>query len=79
MSKKTIPESQQKRLDIFSLVAREYRFSMGLTQDEFSQNSGLHRNTIQRAENGKNITLLTVCELADALDLSLKELFQDIE
>jgi hypothetical protein len=39
----------------------------------------LHRNTVIRIENAKNLTLLSLFELADALDLSPKELFLDIE
>jgi DNA-binding XRE family transcriptional regulator len=50
-----------------------------MTQQELSHNLNLHRNTIIHAENAKNLTLLSVFELADALDISLKELFQDIE
>jgi DNA-binding XRE family transcriptional regulator len=50
-----------------------------MTQEELSHILNLHRNTIQRAENGQNITLLSIFELADALDISIKDLFQDIE
>jgi transcriptional regulator with XRE-family HTH domain len=67
------------RLTAISTFLKEYRINSGYTQQELSQQSNLHRNTIIRAENAKNITLLSLFELADALDLSPKELFLDIE
>ena len=74
-----IPENQKKKFDLLAAYLRELRFSEGLSQIEISQKGNLHRNTIMRAEDGKNLTLLSVFELADALDISPKELFQDIE
>jgi transcriptional regulator with XRE-family HTH domain len=79
MSKKQIPDHYKKRLDYLSTFFRELRLNEGMTQHELSQNSFLHRNTIIRAENGANLTLLSIFELADSLDVSLSELFQDIE
>jgi hypothetical protein len=37
----------------------------------------LHRNTIMRAENAKNLTLLTVFELASAFNISPMELLDN--
>jgi transcriptional regulator with XRE-family HTH domain len=79
MSSKQIPAQHQKRLEIISTYLRELRFSEGLTQKELSQIMNLHRNTIIRAENAKNLTLLSLFELADALDININQLFQDIE
>jgi transcriptional regulator with XRE-family HTH domain len=76
---KQVSEQHQKRLDNIAIYLRELRFSEGLSQKELSQILNLHRNTIQRAENGHNLTLLTVFELADVLDISPLELFMDIE
>jgi len=77
MSNKPFSEHHRKRLEYLSIYLRELRINSGLTQKELSNNS-LHRNTIIRAENNHNITLLTLFELADAFDISLSELFQDI-
>jgi transcriptional regulator with XRE-family HTH domain len=79
MTKKVIPKHHQKRLDEISSYLRELRFSNGLTQQELSHNLKLHRNTIQRVENGKNTTLLTIFELADALDIGISEFLQICE
>jgi transcriptional regulator with XRE-family HTH domain len=78
MSSKPIPEQHQKKLNIIATYLRELRFNEGLTQKELSQTMNLHRNTVIRAENSKNLTLLSFFELADALDINPKELL-DIE
>ena len=79
MSSKPIPEEHQKKLEIIATYLQELRFAEGMTQKELSQTMNLHRNTIIRAENAKNLTLLSVFELADALDININQLFQDIE
>ena len=79
MSSKTIPEQHQKRLEIISIYLRELRLSEGLTQKNLSQTVNLHRNSIIRAENGKNLTILSLFELADALNISPKDIFMLIE
>lgn len=79
MSSKPIPEQHQKKLDIIATYLRELRLAEGMTQNQLSHTMNLHRNTVIRAENSKNLTLLSVFELADALDIKINQLFQDIE
>ena len=79
MPRNPLTDQNRKRLEYLGTYLRELRFNEGMTQKELSQNLNLHRNSIIRAENNHNITLLTVFELADALDISLSELFQDME
>lgn len=79
MSSKAIPEQHQKRLEYLSTYFRELRFNEGMTQVELSQETNLHRNSIIRAENAKNMTLISIFEMADFFDLSISELFQDIK
>jgi transcriptional regulator with XRE-family HTH domain len=67
------------RLTAISNFIKGYRINSGITQEELSQQSNLHRNTIIRAENAKNITLLSLLEMADALEISPEELFYDIK
>jgi len=78
MSNKPITDQNLKRLENLSIFLRELRLNEGLTQRELSQNLNLHRNTIHRAENARNITLLSLFELADALEISPTDLFLDI-
>lgn len=65
------------RLTAISNFIRVYRVDSGFSQLQLSEQSNLHRNTIINAESGKNITLLSLFELLDALDVSPEELFQD--
>ena len=78
MSRKPVSNINRKRLLELSTFLRELRLNNNLTQQDLS-NYNLHRNTIIRAENNHNITLITLFELADAFDISLSELFLDIE
>jgi transcriptional regulator with XRE-family HTH domain len=78
MSRKPVSNFNRKRLLELSTFLRELRLNSNLTQQDLS-NYNLHRNTIIRAENNHNITLITLFELADAFDISLSELFLDIE
>ncbi len=77
MKNRTISDQNKKRLIYLSNLLKEYRHSEGLIQDDLCQH--LHRNSVVRAENAKNLTLLSVFKLADALCISLNELFADIE
>ena len=76
--KKIIPEENQKILAEISSFLREYRIQSGLTLLELSDYSNLHRNTVLRAEKGFNISLLSLIEIANSLDLPLKELFWEL-
>lgn len=79
MPNRPIPEQQLQRFEYISIFLRELRLNSGLTQKELSQQTSLHRNSIINAEKARNITLLSLFELADALEISPKELFLDLE
>ena len=79
MSNKPVSEQNIKRLEYLSIYLRELRLNEGLTQEELSREISLHKSTVLRAENAKNLTLLSVFQLADALNISPKELFLDID
>lgn len=75
MKSKSIPVEYQKRLNFIATMIKEYRINSGYSQN--SLNLNLNRNTLSRAENGKNITMLTLFEIAATLEIDLKELFND--
>jgi transcriptional regulator with XRE-family HTH domain len=79
MIKKTYPEEYHKKLGSIAGLIREYRINNGYTQMELAEYLDLHRNTLSRAENGRNITLLSLLELADTLGVDLVDLFVDIQ
>ena len=55
---------------------RELRREVGLPQEELAEKADLHRNYIGGIERGeRNVGLINVGKLADALDISVADLF----
>lgn len=80
MSKRKIPDYHSKRFEDITGFVRNYRINDGLTQAEFSDMSETHFNTVQRFEAGdKNITLVTLFNFIDAMDMTLSEFFEGME
>ena len=78
---KDIQEHNKKRLQAISAFLKEYRINSGYTQLELSECSEIHKNTIGRYESNspKNLTLLTVFEVADAMELDVNQIFLEVE
>ena len=60
----------------FGNNVREKRRAAGFSQEELAEKANLHRTyigMIERAE--KNLTLLNIQKLANALEVDIKELF----
>lgn len=63
----------------FGKNVRDLRKAKGLSQEELAYKAGLHRTyigMIERAE--KNISLENIKKLANALDVELKVLFENL-
>lgn len=68
-----------KILSKFGEKLRELRKVRVLSQEELANEAGLHRTYIGGVERGeRNPTLTTLKKIADALNLSLTDLFRDI-
>lgn len=70
--------SKKEILIKFGEKVREIRKEKGLSQEELSFKADLHRTyigMIERAE--KNITLLNIEKIANALEVSIKDLFNE--
>ncbi len=78
MKNNNIPSKYFEILESVGTLIKEYRFNNNYSQAELSQNLNVHRNTLIRAENGKNITVLSLIEIAETLEIDLKDLFIDI-
>jgi transcriptional regulator with XRE-family HTH domain len=64
----------------FGQALRRQRRVLKLTQDDLADRSGLHRTYISELERGiRNPSLLNIEKLAEALELSLVELFKMYE
>jgi len=80
MSRRKISEYHLKRFEEITGFVRNYRINDGLTQAEFSNMSETHVNTLQRFEScDKNITLVTLFNYIDAMDMTLGEFFEGME
>jgi len=67
--------NKDKILVEFGKRVRQERLKLGLSQEELADKAGLHRTyigMIERAE--KNLTLLNVNKIAQALGLSISKL-----
>ncbi len=66
-------------IEIGGLI-RQLRIKKGLSQEELAHQCDLHRTYIGSIERGeKVVTILTLEKIANALDISLSELFLKYE
>ncbi|MBO6621365.1 MAG: helix-turn-helix transcriptional regulator [Balneola sp.] len=73
-------ESKQNILIKFGDKVREIRKEKDLSQEELAHKADLHRTyigMIERAE--KNITLINIEKIANALEISIKDLFNELQ
>ena len=78
---KAIEKYNEKRIQEVTSFLKWYRINSGFSQQELSEYSGVHKNTIVRYESNvvTNLTLLTILEVADALELDINEIFLEIK
>ncbi|WP_288790834.1 helix-turn-helix transcriptional regulator [uncultured Elizabethkingia sp.] len=72
--------SNKKILKYFGNKVRECRLEKGYSQEELAFKANLHRTyigMIERAE--KNITLLNIEKIANALEININELFNGLQ
>ena len=79
MQTKALTKQNIKRLEWLGIYIRELRRNQGMTQKNLCEELNLDPKTLIRAEAGKNITLLTAFEIADALNIDMKQLFEMLE
>lgn len=73
-------EHSHKLLRVIGNRIRSARMNMGLSQEQLAEIAGFHRTYIGMIERGEiNITFCSSYALAGALNISLSELFYDIE
>lgn len=64
----------------FGHKIRELRLKKGLSQEKLAEIAGVHRTYIGMVERAeKNITLLNIEKIANALDIEISDLFSNHE
>jgi len=76
---KGLPDHQVKRLTCIGAFIRGLRLADCKSQIEAAHGMGMARQTVQTAEYGGNITLLTMFKIIDAYDMTLEEFFTEMK
>lgn len=62
---------------MIELLIKEIRLKNNMTQEELSQKSGISESYISELENNlKMPTILTLCRLAEALEVDITKLYK---
>ena len=71
---------QKDLLFAFGQTIRKVRLSKDISQERFADMCDLHRTYISDVELGKrNVSLENIGKMANALDMRISELFQEVE
>ena len=71
---------QKELLFAFGQTVRKIRLSKDISQEKFADMCDLHRTYISDIELGKrNVSLENIGKMADALDMEISKLFQEVE
>jgi transcriptional regulator with XRE-family HTH domain len=72
--------TQDFQLQQFGETIRTLRKAKGLSQEQLAELAGLHRNYIGGVERGeRNVALLNIIRIAQALGISPSELLQGLD
>ncbi len=64
----------------FGAVVRRLRLEQGFSQESFAHRCGLHRTYVGIIERGeKAVTIVTADKIAQALGMTLADLFSELE
>jgi transcriptional regulator with XRE-family HTH domain len=64
----------------FGFAVKSRREELNLTQEDLAHKAGIHRTYLSDIERGsRNVALINIDRLAEALSLSLSELFRTVE
>lgn len=76
MAKRTTPDVRER----FGDGVRLRREELGLTQEDLAERSGIHRTYVSDVERGtRNLSLVNIERIAEALKLSMSQLFERVE
>ncbi len=73
-------EEHLPRFEYISAYLKESRYWTGLSREDFAKENDFSRSLLDRVEAGKyNLQLSTVFDLCDLYEISVSELFQEVE
>lgn len=65
---------------LFGKRIRALRLRIGISQEKFALKIGMDRTYYASVEAGKrNISIINICKIAQGFNLTLSELFEDLE
>jgi transcriptional regulator with XRE-family HTH domain len=71
---------EKSKLQLFGDQVRNQRKARGLSQEQLAELTGLHRTYIGGIERGeRNVSLMNILRLAEALEVSPSDLLQGIQ
>jgi ribosome-binding protein aMBF1 (putative translation factor) len=71
---------RERRLQAFGAAVRRRRQDLGLSQETLAEGAGVHRTYVGGIERGeRNVSLINILGLAEALELSSHELMERYE
>ena len=72
-------KDKDKILKRFAINLREIRTAKGLSQEALAYKAGFDRTYISLLEREmRNLSLVNICRLADALDVNVKDLLKGL-
>lgn len=72
-------DKKMELLNKFGEKVRGERLKKGLSQEDLAEKAGVHRTYIGMIERGeKNITLMNIKKVANALELKIDQLLSDL-
>jgi len=69
----------KSKLKLLGEIIKEYRVYSFLSRMDIDELYKFPRSLLERIEYGKNITLITLFRITDILEISLSDLFKEIE
>lgn len=73
-------DNSSKIIQVFAKNVRRLRLAKSLSQEQLAENCNLHRTYIGMIERcEKNVCLKNIEKLANALEVDVKELFNDTQ
>ena len=66
--------------EAFGAVVRQRRHKLGLSQEDFAEQAGIHRTYVSKIEAGKvDVGLEVACRIARALRVRFSRIIQEAE